>query len=185
MITHLPWTDYLQMPWKNGQGITREVCRAPETERYDWRVSVATLQADGPFSRFSGYLRNISVLEGSGMYLTLDGVRSPLIPPFQATDFRGDSDTFCEVVGGPLLDFNVIYNARTTQASVCWLRDGEWSHQQGTMLLFNAADTLEVRVNDKRYRLSHYDSLRIDAPATVSVTPQAGQRFACITLRCV
>ncbi|TDT56727.1 hypothetical protein DFO53_2738 [Enterobacter sp. AG5470] len=182
MTVLLPYADYAEMRWKNGQGVTREVCRFPGSEAYDWRVSVATIRENGAFSRFSGYLRNISVLEGDGMFLTLDGQRSALIPPFQATDFNGDSDAYCEVVGGPLLDFNVIYNPQTTQAAVRWARDGEWAHPQGTLLLFNASDTLDVAVNAQSFTLQHYDSLLIDAPSTLAVNAGADTHFACVTL---
>lgn len=182
MTVLLPYADYAEMRWKNGQGVTREVCRFPGGEAYDWRISVATIRENGAFSRFSGYLRNISVLEGDGMFLTLDGQRSALIPPFQATDFDGDSDTYCEVVGGPLLDFNVIYNPQTTQAAVRWARAGEWAHPQGTLLLFNAGDVLDVTVNAQLFTLQHYDSLLIDAPATLTVDAGADTLFACVTL---
>lgn len=177
----LPYTGYAEMRWKNGQGVTREVCRFPASEQYDWRISVATIREDGAFSRFSGYLRNISVLEGEGMFLTLDGQRSMLIPPFQATDFKGDSDVFCEMVGGPLLDFNVIYRREATEASVRWMLAGEWQHQQGTLLLFNAGNALNVTVAGERHTLQHYDSLLIDSPATVAVN-DSDALFACVTL---
>ena len=181
-MTRLPYTGYAEMRWKNGQGITREVCRFPDSEQYDWRISVATIRDDGAFSRFSGYLRNISVLEGEGMFLTLDGKRSALIAPFQATDFNGDSNVFCEVVGGPLLDFNVIYRGDTTRATVRWMRSGEWQHPQGTLLIFNAGHTLDVTVNGERHTLQHYDSLWLDSPAAIAVNAGSDTLFACVTL---
>jgi hypothetical protein len=182
MIQLLPYEQCPEMLWKNGQGVTREIYRSPATDDYDWRISVATIRHDGPFSRFPGYLRNISVLEGEGMYLTVDGEPSALIPPFQATDFSGDSEVSCAIVGGPLLDFNVIYKADTTQATVSWLREGTWTHQQGAQLLFNAGESLEIDVNGERHVLQHYDSLLISAPATISVVSAAPSFFARVTL---
>lgn len=182
MIQLLRYEQCPEMLWKNGQGVTREIYRFPATDNYAWRISVATIRQDGPFSLFSGYLRNISVLEGEGMYLTVDGEQSTLIPPFRATDFSGDSAVSCAIVGGPLLDFNVIYKAETTQATVCWLREGTWAHQQGTQLLFNGGGVLEVEVNGERQVLQHYDSLLISAPATVRVVSSASSLFARVTL---
>ncbi len=182
MIQLLPYEQCPEMPWKNGQGVTREIYRFPATDSYAWRISVATIRQDGPFSLFSGYLRNISVLEGEGMTLTVDGEQSALIPPFQATDFSGDSAVSCAIVGGPLLDFNVIYKADTTQATVSWLREGIWTHQQGTQLLFNAGGVLELEVNGERQVLQHYDSLLLTAPATVSVVSTVSSLFARVTL---
>ncbi|PDO82116.1 HutD/Ves family protein [Kosakonia sacchari] len=178
----LPSSGYAEMRWKNGQGVTREVFRFPASDQYDWRISVATIREDGAFSRFAGYLRNISVLEGEGMFLTIDDQRSALIPPFQATDFNGDSAVFCEVVGGPLLDFNVIYRHETTLATVRWQRAGTWQHRQGAMLLFNAGHRLDVIVGGERHTLQHYDSLLLDNPATVTVNAGSDTLFACVTL---
>lgn len=182
MIQLLPYEQCPEMLWKNGQGVTREIYRFPATDDYDWRISVATIRSDGPFSRFAGYLRNISVLEGEGMHLTVDGVKSTLIPPFQATDFNGESEVSCTIKGGPLLDFNVIYKADTTKAAVGWLREGSWTHQQGTQLLFNAGDRLELDVNGEQHVLQHYDSLLISAPAKINVLSSASSLFARVTL---
>ena len=182
MIRRLPYAQYTEMLWKNGQGVTHEVLRYPASEQYAWRISIATIRTDGPFSRFPGYLRSISVLEGAGMYLTIDGQQSAFIPPFQATDFCGDSDVSCKISGGPLLDFNVIYDAATLRATVRWLNGGEWTHNTGTLLLFNAGDTLEILVGAERYCLQHYDSLLIDAPATVMLASSAKNRVASVTL---
>ncbi len=38
------------MPWKNGGGVTTEICVSPPSGAFDWRVSIATVNADGPFS---------------------------------------------------------------------------------------------------------------------------------------
>ncbi|ACX90247.1 HutD family protein [Pectobacterium parmentieri] len=177
----LPYTGYAEMRWKNGQGVTREVCRFPAGEQYDWRISIATIRENGAFSRFPGYLRNISVLEGEGMFLTIDGQRSALIPPFKAMDFKGDSVVSCEIVGGPLLDFNVIYCRETTESRVRWMQAGEWQHQQGTLLMFNAGNALNVTVSGERHTLQQYDSLLINSSATVAVN-DIDALIACVTL---
>lgn len=40
-------------PWKNGGGETREIICVPAPDApFLWRASIATLQADGPFSPF-------------------------------------------------------------------------------------------------------------------------------------
>ena len=44
MIRLLPAGLYTEMPWKNGQGVTREVARYPEAGEYDWRISLATIR---------------------------------------------------------------------------------------------------------------------------------------------
>lgn len=60
------------MPWKNGGGMTRElVCQPPDADMdsFDWRVSIAHIASDGPFSSFSGVDRIITLLSGGGVHL--------------------------------------------------------------------------------------------------------------------
>ena len=182
MIRLLPAGLYTEMPWKNGLGVTREVARYPESGEYEWRISLATIRQPGPFSTFPGYLRNISVLEGGGMYLTIDGQRSALIAPFQALGFNGASGVSCEIVGGPLLDFNVIYREAAMRATVSWCGAGTWSHQGGLRILFNAGPALRVSVGDQRYLLEHYDSLLVDEAVALVIQDSPGARLARITL---
>jgi uncharacterized protein len=57
--------DCRRMPWMNGGGTTTEILRRPETgQDFDWRVSVADVTEDGPFSIFPGCIRHITVITG-------------------------------------------------------------------------------------------------------------------------
>ena len=53
-VRHLRFADYRVTPWKNGAGVTREIAAAAasvgsETPP-DWRISMATITEDAPFS---------------------------------------------------------------------------------------------------------------------------------------
>lgn len=104
--------EHLKMPWKNGLGITREVISRPASDGsggFDWRISLATVGASGPFSVFAGIDRTIAVLQGDGMQLTVDGKwEVPLLvasPPFA---FSGDAEVQADCLGGETLDLNVM-----------------------------------------------------------------------------
>ena len=59
-------------PWKNGGGTTREIAAFPPgagLDDFGWRLSVAEVERDGPFSVFSGVDRTIVLLDGAGMRL--------------------------------------------------------------------------------------------------------------------
>ena len=86
--------DYPVMPWKNGAGSTREILRdaGDGLEGFGWRLSIADVGAPGPFSAFSGYQRVITVLEGEGMRLTVDGEPSRELRALDAFAFDGASD---------------------------------------------------------------------------------------------
>lgn len=104
--------EHLKMPWKNGLGITREVISKPASDGsggFDWRISLATVGASGPFSVFAGIDRTIAVLEGDGMQLMVDERREPPLlaasPPFT---FSGDAEVQADCLGGETLDLNVM-----------------------------------------------------------------------------
>lgn len=58
--------------WRNGGGFTLEIATWPEHATLDtflWRVSVATIDAPGPFSRFPGIDRSLTLIDGDAMVL--------------------------------------------------------------------------------------------------------------------
>src|SRR3954470_15521560 len=68
--------DHKVMPWKNGLGATTEIAISPERDGlgdFAWRVSMAQVANDGPFSSFPGIDRTLLVLAGCGMMLDVDG----------------------------------------------------------------------------------------------------------------
>lgn len=113
-------SDYQEMRWKNGQGTTTElaVFREENTSEsppvpFEWRVSIAQVPTDGPFSRFEGIDRVILVLEGPGMRLIHEegsheeGTQARLYP-LEPYAFSGDWTTMGFLEGGPVVDFNVM-----------------------------------------------------------------------------
>jgi hypothetical protein len=103
-------SDYQRMPWKNGGGTTAEIWKAvsPNGEIL-WRLSIADVASDGPFSLFPGIDRTIMVIEGSGMELAVagQGVRR-LDELFEPFSFSGDAKTDCRLIAGPIRDFNLM-----------------------------------------------------------------------------
>ena len=111
--------DRVASPWKNGGGVTREVASSPSgTAEFDWRVSLADVASGGPFSTFEGIDRIISVVRGEGMALTVDGVETVVAERFQPFAFSGDATTDCRLLGGPLVDFNVMTRRGSVSAEV-------------------------------------------------------------------
>lgn len=110
--------DRTSAPWKNGGGVTSEVAAGPPdagTGDFRWRVSVADVAGDGPFSAFPGVDRVITLVEGAGMALTVDGVRHQVDVPYEPFAFSGDAVTDCRLPGGPIVDLNVM--VRRTEAA--------------------------------------------------------------------
>lgn len=65
------------VPWRNGAGITREVVTGGG-DPFGWRVSVADLTGDAPFSAFPGIDRSFVLAEGGPVRLTIDDVEQRL-----------------------------------------------------------------------------------------------------------
>jgi uncharacterized protein len=106
--------DQRVMPWKNGGGITRELAVHPEDAGLDgkpflWRISIAEIAADGPFSAFPGYDRSIMLIAGNGMELAVQGEKPiRLSGHYEPWRFSGDVPTQCRLLDGPVRDFNVM-----------------------------------------------------------------------------
>lgn len=101
---------YRVMPWKNGGGTTTEIyAHRPSADGFDWRVSIADVGGDGPFSRFEGYDRHIMTIEGLGFVLeggpdgNIDVGRR-----FEPHRFSGDWPIFCRLRDGRSRDFNLM-----------------------------------------------------------------------------
>jgi environmental stress-induced protein Ves len=96
------------MPWKNGGGVTTEIWASPPLGAFDWRVSIATVNADGPFSTFAGYERHIMTLSGEGMVLDIEGSGKFALEPLQPFSFSGDARVYGSLLRGAVLDFNLM-----------------------------------------------------------------------------
>src|SRR5262245_6371978 len=100
------------MRWKNGGGETREVLVSPvgaSLDAMEWRVSLATMASDGPFSEFRGITRTLSVIRGAGITLHVGGgpVRELLVSSEPHT-FDGETPTSASLIDGPIVDLNVM-----------------------------------------------------------------------------
>ena len=112
--------DCRTMPWKNGKGITTEIAVSPEgasLSDFEWRVSMAQVGADGPFSAFPGLDRTLSVLSGNGIRLAFgDGETVTLDATSAPFPFAADRAVDGVLVEGPIIDLNVMS------------RRGAWTH---------------------------------------------------------
>lgn len=108
----IPATSHKVMPWKNGRGLTTQILIDPEgadINTFDLRISAATVTSDDPFSRLPGIDRTLFVLEGEGLRLKVGESAAVDVtassPPFR---FAGDVDTQCQLIGGRVIDLNVM-----------------------------------------------------------------------------
>jgi len=100
-------------PWKNGGGVTREIaCWPPGAgmDDFQWRLSIATIAASGPFSPFPGVDRIIALLDGPGVRLATSdsAIDHVLNRPLEPFSFPGEAAIHGTVLGDASSDFNVM-----------------------------------------------------------------------------
>jgi environmental stress-induced protein Ves len=102
--------SFTATPWKNGGGITHEAIRVPAgADAFHWRVSVAHIDASGPFSDFAAYNRQMVLLQGAGLDLRFgSGGRETLRRPGDLVEFDGALTAHCELLQGPCVDLNLM-----------------------------------------------------------------------------
>lgn len=100
--------DCAPRPWRNGGGLTRELLCGPGTGDWRWRLSVADIDADGPFSGFPGVQRWFTVAEGAGVELALPAGRVTLRPADAPLAFDGAAAPGCRLLDGPTRDLNLM-----------------------------------------------------------------------------
>jgi environmental stress-induced protein Ves len=104
--------DQPRVRWRNDGGFTREIISEPPgSAAFHWRVSVAEVEASGPFSSFDGYTRVLVLLDGNGMALhrTDTGVVTTVQPDDPLARFPGDAPIHAELLDGPTTDFNLMW----------------------------------------------------------------------------
>ncbi|MEU0627019.1 HutD family protein [Streptomyces sp. NPDC005989] len=117
--------DRAATPWKNGGGVTREIAAHPEgapLDAFDWRISLAEVTEDGPFSTFPGVDRTLTVVEGAGLDLMVDGEHHIVDEPYWPHDFPSDLATDGALLGGPVVNLNVMCRRGRTSAAVAVVR---------------------------------------------------------------
>jgi uncharacterized protein len=176
--------DCRVMPWKNGGGTTTEIAVHPEgagLSDFLWRVSMARVGSDGPFSAFPGVDRTLTILSGEGILLAVDGrdavTLTPASPPFA---FPGDAPASATIIGGPVTDLNVM------------TRRGSLSHRvtrivapidcEGTALAFCHRGSCRVEATVEAHDLAVGDTA-IAEGEMLRLTPSADSVVYLIELR--
>jgi uncharacterized protein len=103
-------SSFTATPWKNGGGITHEAMRVPvRGDPFLWRVSVAHIDASGPFSEFAAHDRKMVLLRGAGVDLKFaDGSRQLLRRVGDLVEFDGAVPAHCDLLNGPCVDLNLM-----------------------------------------------------------------------------
>ena len=121
---YFPRERYTLMPWRNGAGTTREIVREPaHTEPFDWRLSLATIEASGAFSSYPGYLRVVALVDGHGFRLDIKDARSHLLRKRgEHVLFAGAAQAACELLDGPCTELSLMVREPGAIEEVAYLQ---------------------------------------------------------------
>jgi environmental stress-induced protein Ves len=161
-------SSFTATPWKNGGGITHEVMRVPANgNSFRWRVSVAQIDASGPFSDFAEYNRKMVLLRGAGVRLTFDdGQPTYLRHAGDMAEFDGALATRCELLDGPCADLNLMVSKTITdvRAWVERLPEPRSLRPSGTMLAFAISGIVTLAIGNGESTDLHAWDLAVVSP---------------------
>jgi len=176
------------MPWKNGGGSTTEIAVFPENAGladFGWRVSMATVASDGPFSAFPGIDRTLSILSGEGLDLIVDDVPVRLTPQSPPHPFAADVPTRATLIGGTVVDLNVMTRRGAFGHRVSRLRAETVlaAVPAGTLRLLLARDVAcSIEAAGSRFPLGHDDALLLEPGEAAVFRPEPGGTLYVIDL---
>jgi uncharacterized protein len=163
---YFPLEAYTSMPWRNGAGVTREIAREPpQGESFAWRLSLASLQASGPFSSYAGHQRCVALVDGRGFRLHVAGAKTKtLAARGDHALFAGAAAVSCELLDGPCTDLSLIVHDPGTIASV-------------TRLVVSAEHRVEVPSGRLRVLFTLHGSIKCHAFQASKLHASSGYPF--------
>ncbi|KSB91441.1 hypothetical protein AS593_10900 [Caulobacter vibrioides] len=165
----LPATDRTPAPWKNGGGTTWEIAVQPpgaDLSAFDWRLSIAEVATAGPFSVFPGVDRVLTVIAGSGLRLTIEGLGDVVLDETsRPLPFSGDAPAAATLDGGPIRDLNLMVRRGSWRGSVRRIDGAETITATARITVLVAL--VPAKVDDQI--LAVEDALIVDPDATLTM----------------
>lgn len=113
----LPLDALVDVPWKNGGGVTRNIAKGHHPDQLAWTLSRADVSQNGPFSDFAGMVRILTVVSGGTM--TLDTPTSSIeVRTWEPVRFDGGLKVYARLANGPLTDLNLMFDPQSCEGEV-------------------------------------------------------------------
>jgi environmental stress-induced protein Ves len=175
--------------WKNGGGSTTEIAVAPlgaSLDDFDWRVSMARVACDGPFSEFAGIDRTLVILKGGGLTLAIgDAAPVALDSNSEPVHFPGDTPTSARLLAGEIIDLNVMTRRGRFEHRLRRIREPARCDFEGydVALAIACGGAVELSLPHEKIALAEGDAailMRVDdGPFTIAL---AGSSDCCLVL---
>ncbi|MFE1177541.1 HutD family protein [Streptomyces sp. NPDC058773] len=190
------------MPWSNGGGVTREVAVHPPGAGWDtfaWRVSLADVTRDGPYSPLPGVRRILTVVDGAGLELTVDGTTRLLPDRCRPFAFPGAAATGSRLLDGPVVNLNVMLREGRADATVEMVRGrrtvepvrrpdggaGDAEGPEAVLVVAVEGETGLLTAGRPAVRLARFDAALLAGPDAEPAEVRTDGTAALITLSAV
>ena len=153
--------SFQTLPWRNGLGSTVELlAETPnKNEAFSWRLSIASVANDGPFSDFSGYDRTLLLLKGTGITLNKpNGIFKVLNSSLDYANFKGEDLIDATLHDGPIKDFNIM-----TLRSICTSSVTAIDETSESLLNINADKLLVYSIKPVNIQIGLEASISLEA----------------------
>lgn len=158
-------------PWKNGNGITREIAIWPkdasfEQGNFTWRLSTAEVSAEGPFSTFPDMERLLTLVSGSEIVLEFPDLRKA-VKAGQVLRFNGEVEASALLPAGQVSDLGLIYDPDQVLAKFTIIdlkaRPRSFSLTSPTVFIFCVSGELAAAVfpGENEFTLQRGDTLMV------------------------
>ncbi len=181
-------SEHKIIPWRNGQGMTREVARStgPQEDSFDWRISIATVDRSGPFSVFPDIERTIAVLSGDGFMLHVGDEAVPLSQQSPPYTFAGELKAEAVVSAGPSTDLNIMTRRNVFTHAMKRLFPGtiEIAHENASITVLLTTATMTVVADSEQHSFGPLDAALFEgSKQEIAITLPAGSTAFCIAIR--
>jgi environmental stress-induced protein Ves len=179
LIRLLKAADRAAVPWKNGGGVTHDVIVSPAgatLDTFDWRISIAEIAADGPFSRFPGIDRKLAVLKGKVALTVEGGAPTVLDPNSDPLDFHGESAVEGQLIDGPSTDLNVMTRRGRLTSRLSRQSAIHPKINSPTMLVI-ALNSLTITSGNRLIAMTYLDALLIEGSASMTIGPRGADYY--------
>ena len=155
------------MPWANGRGTSYEIASDRiESGEWTWRLAMAPVNEDGPFSPIECVNRFLAVVEGAGMLMSVDRKKLQCLP-MQVVRFRGDAITEATLLDGPIMDINLMVRRKETEGEMAIVSDT--GLLRGASIVVAVGGSAQVKCGDTTIDLERHDSMLECDAETVSL----------------
>jgi len=175
----LRFAELSVMPWKNGLGVTRELVSVgggAEGE-FGWRLSMADIGVDAPFSMYAGIERHLAVVAGGPLELVVEGT-ARRIEIGGVETFAGDATVSARPLEQPVTDLNLMVDTTKWSGSLAAVSAFMTVRAAASVAVLALRDAVTVRLTDadgsrQDFALDALDCLLADGAVALSVESAA------------